>query len=338
MLNHKAQLQSIGDNTPETLQRDIFPRIIVRKEVLISLIALLITATIIGGCTSDSEDTTTGTNSEESADNADSTEESADNADDGTAHLDFDPDNFVDPTTSTNQYHPLRPGMQWVRTGTTEVGSREVPLQVISTMTDVIRLIDGVPTVAMLDQSTDSGEISQVGIDYFALDKDGNVWLMGGYSEEYEGGEYTNLEVAWLGTETGGQPGVLMPGVVTMDTPRWYIGTSGDDEDPSAAEPVAVGIETTVEFGDFQNVIAILEGHVEAIENEIKYYAPGVGVILNEPQDASLHQDRFELVNLIELSPEGLAEASQVVLDLEAHALEEAPEVFGSAPPAKRAQ
>ena len=37
-------------------------------------------------------------------------------------HVEFDPANFVDPRTSTNSYHPLRPGMQWIRGGTTEVG------------------------------------------------------------------------------------------------------------------------------------------------------------------------------------------------------------------------
>jgi hypothetical protein len=111
----------------------------------------------------------------------------------------FDPANFVDPTLSTNPYHPTRPGLQWIRGGTTEVGLRKVPHQVISTMTDVIRIIDGVPCIAMLDESTDSGEISQVGFDYFALDKDGNIWLMGGYAEDFEGGEFTNPETAWLG-------------------------------------------------------------------------------------------------------------------------------------------
>jgi hypothetical protein len=254
-----------------------------------------------------------------------------------TSRVKFDPANFVDPTTSTNAYHPLRPGMQWIRTGTTEVGSRKVPHQVISTMTDVMRMIDGVPVVAMLDQSTDSGEIAQVGFDYFALDKDGNVWLMGGYTEDFEGGEYTDVENAWMGTETGGAPGILMPGAVTIDTPRWYIGRAGPDEDPSVAEPVAIGITTTVAFGDFQNVIAIREGGINAIDNEIKYYAPDVGVIFNDPKIKSLHQDSFELVNLVELSPEGLAEASQVVLDLEEHARDVAPEVYGSMPKAERA-
>jgi len=125
---------------------------------------------------------------------------------------------------------------------------------------------------------------------------------------------------------------------VTMDTPGWYIGTSGPNEDPSVAEPVYIGIDITVAFGDFQNVIAIREGGINAIDNEIKYYAPGVGVILNDPKIKSLHQDSFELINLIELSPEGLAEASQVVLDLEKHAIEVAPNVYGAVPIVERAR
>ena len=289
----------------------------VRKAGLMSLTALAIAAFVLAGCTGTPKDATADTKSEPT-------------------RVKFDPANFVDPTTSTNKYHPLRPGMQWIRAGTTEVGSRKVPHQVISTMTDVTRMIDGVPTVAMLDQSTDSGEIAQVGFDYFALDKDGNVWIMGGYTEDFEGGLYTNVNNAWLGTATGGDPGILMPGVVTANTPRWYISKAGPDEAPSVAEPVSVGVNTTVPFGDFRNVIAIREGAIGAIDNEVKYYAPGVGVIFNDPKIKSLHQDSFQLVNLINLSPEGLAEASQVVLDLEKHAREVAPDVYGSAPKAER--
>jgi len=251
-------------------------------------------------------------------------------------HFEFDAANFVDPTTSTNQYHPLVPGTQWIRSGTTEVGSREVPHSVISTLTDVVRTIDGVTVVAMLDQSTDSGEISQVGFDWLALDKDGNVWILGGYTEDFEGGEFTNAEDAWLGAATGGDPGVLMPGVVEADTPRWFIGAVEEGSLGSLGEPVEVGITRCVAFGCFDNVIAIREGEYKAIDNEVKYYAPGVGVILNDPQLASLHQDSFELVNVVELTPEGLAEASQVVLDLEEHARIVVPDVYGSTPKSRR--
>jgi hypothetical protein len=248
----------------------------------------------------------------------------------------FDPANFIDPTLSTNPFHPTRPGTQWIRAGTTEVGSRKVPHLVISTMTDVVRTIDGVLAVAMLDQSTDSADISQVGFDYLALDKDGNVWIMGGYTEEFEGGVFTNVENAFLGAATGGAPGILMPAHVTMDTPRWYIGTPGPEESPSVAEPVEVGITTTVPFGTYENVLAVREGSIGEIDNEVKYYAPGVGVILNEPHLASIHQDSFALVNIVELTPEGLAEASQVVLDLEEHARSVEPDVYADAPVATR--
>ncbi len=265
-----------------------------------------------------------------------SSDGSAASAEEDGARVEFDPANFVDPTTSTNPYHPLKPGLQWVRGGTTEVGARTVPHEVISTMTDVIRVIDGVPAIAMLDESTDSGEISQVGIDYFALDKDGNVWLMGGYTEDYEGGEFTNTEDAWLGSADGGVPGILIPASVLADTPRWFIGAP-PGEDGSAGEPVEVGASECVEFGCFDDVIVVREGEVGAIDNEHKYYAPGVGVINNIPQDESLHQDTFQLINFVELSPEGLAEASRLVLDLEEHARRTAPDVYAAAPDSKRA-
>ena len=247
----------------------------------------------------------------------------------------FDPANFVDPTLDTNLFHPLKPGLQWVRAGSTEVGSRVVPHEVITTMTDVIRIIEGVKTIAMLDESTDSGEISQRSIDYMALDKDGNVWIFGGYTEDYEGGAFTNTDSAWLGSDAGGVFGILAPAQVDMTTPRWFIG-GAPDEKPSVGVPVEVGARVCVPFGCFDNVRVVQEGNVGAPDNENKYYAPGVGVINNIPLDASLHQDTFDLRNFVELSAAGLADASQTVLDLEKHARETAPDVFGSVAEAKR--
>ena len=248
----------------------------------------------------------------------------------------FNPANFVDPTTSTNKFHPLRPGVKWVRGGTTEVGSRKVPHQVISTMTDVVREIDGVPVVAMLDQSTDSGETAQVGYDWFALDKDGNVWLFGGYTEDYEGGVYTNSADSWLGAASGGRPGILVPGHVELTTPRWSLGSTDASKPGSVAEPAETGVTRCVAFGCFENVLVIREGEFKEIDNELKYYAPGVGIVDNVPHGASLHQDTFQLLNVIELSPAGLAESSQIVLDLEDHARQTTPDVYRSVPRARR--
>ncbi|MCD2442632.1 hypothetical protein LQ757_10145 [Agromyces sp. SYSU K20354] len=250
----------------------------------------------------------------------------------------FDAQNFVDPTLNTNPYYPTKPGLQWVRGGSTLVGGREVPYEVISTMTDVIRIIDGVPAIAMLDEGTDSGEINQVGIDYFALDRDGNVWILGAYTEDYEGGEYTNTEDAWLGAAEGQTLGILAPAEVTIDTPMWCIGEI-PGEDGEVGMPAEVGVQECVAFGCYDDVRVVQEGTAGAPDNENKYYAPGVGVIKNVPLDASIHKDRFELLNFVELSPSGLTEASNLVLDLEAHARESAaPDVYGSEPVSTRAE
>ena len=248
----------------------------------------------------------------------------------------FKPENFVKPLDLVNEYQPLTPGLQLVRAGTTEVGSRKVPHQIISTVTDVVRTIDGVQAIAVLDQSEDSGEISQVGMDYLAIDKDRNIWILGGYTEAYEGGQYTNVESAFIGNSKGAQRGILIPAVVTKGTPRWFIGSAGPTEEPSVAEPVSASQDLKVAYGEFHNVRAVVEGAATAIDNEIKYYAPGVGVIRNIPKDKSLHQDDFELVNIVQLSPKGLSEASQVVLDLEEHARKVAPDVYGNEPKAQR--
>jgi hypothetical protein len=248
----------------------------------------------------------------------------------------FDPANFIDPRLDTNPFHPLKPGHQFVRGGTTEVGSRVVPHEIITTMTDVIRVIDGVPTIAMLDESTDSRDVAQQGMDYLALDKAGNVWILGSYTENYQGGAFTNADTIFLGVGAGHSVGILAPAHVTMKTARWYIGAP-PDEKASVGQPVAVGIRHCVPFGCYDNVRVVQEGNVGAVNNENKYYAPGVGVIDNIPLDASLHQDHFDLRNFIQLTPAGLAEASQTVLDLEAHARKTSPKVFGRAPASRRA-
>ncbi len=301
-----------------------------RRRWLICAIAL-----VVAGCAGDATSgLPTLTPASQPADRSLTPSQSTDPNVEGT-RVAFDPANFVDPTLDTNPFHPLKPGLQFVRAGTTEVGSRVVPHEIITTMTDVIRIIDGVPTIAMLDASTDSGEISQHSIDYLALDKDGNVWIMGGYTEDYEGGVYTNTDSAWLGTGSGGEIGILSPAMVDASTPTWFIGKA-PEEKASVGTPIEVGSTVCVTFGCYDNVRVVQEGNVGAPDNENKYYAPGVGVINNIPLNASLHQDTFQLTNFVVLSPEGLAEVSQTVLDLEAHAREVAADVFGSAPQSRR--
>ncbi|WP_134551186.1 hypothetical protein [Cryobacterium gelidum] len=119
--------------------------------------------------------------------------------------------NFVDPRAGANKWFPLIPGTQWVREGTTLIGNRTVPHKVVTTVTDVIRQIDGVPTVAVYDLSTGAGQVVQKSLDYFAQDKNGAVWTLGGTTEQYEAGRFVAIAEAWLSGLDGAKAGILMP-------------------------------------------------------------------------------------------------------------------------------
>jgi hypothetical protein len=262
-------------------------------------------------------------------------EESSEPAPKKISEAKFEPSKFGHPATGANPYFPLKPGTQWVREGSTREGSRRVPHQVTVTVTDVYREINGVRTVVVLDYELDAGQVSQESLDYFAEDKDGNVWDLGGYTEEIEGGQFVAAVDAWLAGINSSKAGLLVQADPSVANPVYAIAQPAGKE-ADVAEVVKVGVNRCVAFGCFKDVLVVREGKESAPDNEFKYYARGVGQIDNVPKSDSTHRDVEELVNLTQLSPRALAEASAEVLRLERHALEQVPEVFGKVPLGRR--
>lgn len=251
------------------------------------------------------------------------------------AHRSFHAADFASPTAGANRWLPLRPGTQWVREGTTLVGHRPVPHRVISTVTSVSRRIDGVVTVAVLDQDIDAGQTTQESLDYLAQNRQGDIWFLGSYTEGYENGRFSNIADAWLSGSHGGRPGLLMPATPTLRTPPWTI-AQPPGADPDVAQVVNTGLSQCVPFHCFTRVLVVREGKASAPDNEFKYYAAGVGEILNTPKSASQHKDVERLVNLTRLSRRGLAEIDAEALRLDRHARSTKPSVFARTPAAKR--
>ncbi|MEO7982291.1 MAG: hypothetical protein ABI807_15530 [Sporichthyaceae bacterium] len=195
-------------------------------------------------------------------------------------------------------------------------------------MTSVSKEIDGVRTLAVLDQDVDAGQITQESLDYFAEDSDGNVWYLGSYTEEYEGGSFVAVRDAWLAGVKGGEPGILMPADPRTGTPPFSIARP-PGEDGDVAQVVKSGQRTCVPFKCFTEVLIVREGKASAPDNEFKYYAPGVGQVLNTPRSASQHRDLEKLVNLTVLSAQGLDEANAEALKLDKSAGSQEPKVFG---------
>jgi hypothetical protein len=250
----------------------------------------------------------------------------------------FDPGNFGDPVAGANKWLPLNVGTQWVREGLTDVGNRRVPHRVVSTVTDVSREIEGVRTVVLLDQDFDGGQLAQQSLDYLARDQEGSVWYLGSYTEEYEGGQFVNATDAWLAGVKGAKPGILMQADPRTGTPQYFVAQPpGGEEEVDVAQVVETGRSQCVPFKCYKDVLVIREGKEAAPDNEFKYYAPGVGQILNTPRSASQHHDVEKLINLTQVSPRGLAELSKEALRLDKHAKVAAPDVFADAPAAKQA-
>lgn len=242
----------------------------------------------------------------------------------------FDPKNFDDPATGASKWLPLVPGMQIVKLGSVERGHRELEHRVVTTVTDVTKEIDGVRAVAVLDQDFDGGEIGEQAIDYLAEDKDGNVWMLGSYTEAYEGGQFVNANDAWLTGTDGANAGLLMPANPTKRTPPWVL-EDIPGEGTSTAQVAKIGVKNCVPFKCYKKVLVIQEG------GEYKYYARGVGGIRTGPKvPGSGDNEIEELINVTKLSPVGLEELSNEALKLDEHARETSADVYGQSQAAKR--
>jgi hypothetical protein len=239
----------------------------------------------------------------------------------------FDPKNFVDPIGDQNNWYPLVPGNQTLRDGSINRGSRKLHHQLRVTVTDVTKVINGVKTVAILDQDINQGQIGEASLDYLAQDKSGNIWYMGSYTEIYEGGQFVNAVDAWLAGKHGAKPGVWM-----MADPKEgmkYV-EAHNSRETIRAEVTKVGDKKCVPFKCFKSLAILEDG------SEFKYFGPGVGHIATEPNYSGGEQEKEALINAVKLSRKGLAEMSAEALKLDKHARKESKSVFGKSEPAQR--
>jgi hypothetical protein len=238
----------------------------------------------------------------------------------------FDPKNFVDPLGGENRWYPLVPGTQTLRTGSINRGSRKLTHKLRVTVTDVTKVVNGVTTVAVLDQDIDAGQVGEASLDYLAQDKYGNVWYMGSYTEIYEGGQFVNAVDAWLTPKQGSKPGVWM--MADPQEGMKYV-EAHNSRETIRAEVTKVDDRKCVPFKCFKALQVLEDGH------EFKYFGPGVGHIATEPNYSGGEQEKEVLTNVVKLTRKGLAEMSAEALRLDKHARKES-KIFAKSEAAKR--
>jgi hypothetical protein len=233
----------------------------------------------------------------------------------------FDPANFPNPPKIDNQWDPRTPGTQFILSGEADRGGGLLPHQVVSTVTDLTKMINGVPVVVILEEDINEGELQEAELAFHAQDNAGNLWNLGEYPEEYEDGEFSGAPDTWISGLDKAVAGNLMLADPQLGTAEYLQGWSPDIEFLDCARVHKMQQKTCVPLGCYENVMITEERSPLDLESgqQRKYYAPGVGNVrvgfLNDPEGETL-----VLIGIRQLSPDELAKVRQDALKLEKHA------------------
>jgi hypothetical protein len=245
----------------------------------------------------------------------------------------FDHDNFGDPTMIDNPWLPMRPGTRLVYEGTTNEDNVMLGHRVVITVTDLTKIIDGIESVVSWDLDFSNGELVEAELAFFAQDDDGNVWRMGEHPEEYEGGVLVDAPT-WLAGIAGAKAGISILGKPVVGTLSYSQGWGPAVEFIDRAQVAESGVETCVPAGCFTDVLIIDEFNTEeANARQLKFFAPGVGNIRVDWTGEDETQEELELVSVTLLDGNELVEVRAAALELESHAYEISPTVYGRTQP-----
>lgn len=184
----------------------------------------------------------------------------------------IDPANFT--TTIDNPFFPLVPGTTYTFRGSTDTGSELETLEV----THSTRKIMGVRTVEVLDTVFVNGALQEFTHDWYAQDRQGNVWYFGEKTKEYLPDGTVSTEGSWLGGVNGGLPGIIMEADPQVgDVYRQeYLKHVAED----MGEVLSLDGTVTVPYGTFTDCVVTKDfTRLEKKAYEEKWYARGIGLV-----------------------------------------------------------
>jgi hypothetical protein len=231
----------------------------------------------------------------------------------------FDPANFPDFPNIDNQWNPLAPGMQFVLAGEATGGKGLLPHRVVSTVTDLIKVVDGVRAVVILETDFNQGVLVKSELAFQAQDNAGNIWNLGEFPAAFDDkGNFEQAPDTWISGLSDAEPGNLMLGNPQLGTPEYLQGWSPDIDFLTCAKVYKMQQKTCVPVDCYDNVLITEEWSPleQGSGHQRKYYAPGVGNVrvdaVGDPSDQTL-----VLAEVSQLSPEDLEKVRQEALKLE---------------------
>ncbi|MEO6027265.1 MAG: hypothetical protein ABIR79_10410 [Candidatus Binatia bacterium] len=187
----------------------------------------------------------------------------------------INPANFLSPAATAaapNPYFPLVVGT--VRTY--QKGTETI----VVTVTDKTKVIQGVTTIVVHDVVSEGGQPVEDTDDYYAQHTDGTVWYFGELSRDFEDGDIVSIDGSFRAGVDGAKAGIIMlaaPAVGTVYRQEFAL-----DEAEDAAEVLSITGTETVPGGSCSGTCVVTRDFnlLDPGHEETKYYAPGIGLIL----------------------------------------------------------
>jgi hypothetical protein len=233
-----------------------------------------------------------------------------------------------------NTLFPLTPGTKWVLKGTVDGATHTV----VTTVTDLTKVIDGVTSAVLLDEDFGPNhELQEAELAFMAQDLHGTVWNVGEYPELYQNGQFAGAPDVWISGIAKARAGIGMLAHPVTGTPAYLQGFAPAIEFKDCATVFQTGQRVCVPTGCYDNVLVTDEfaPNDPAGGHHRKYYAPGVGVVRvdaigdTNPEILQLHKFKHQC-------PAGVAKARAKALALDAHGYQVSPTVYGHTPPAQQ--
>jgi hypothetical protein len=198
----------------------------------------------------------------------------------------LDPTNFV--TVIDNPYFPLPVGRTLVYRGVKD-GQTQVDRV---TVADQTRVVEGVTARVVRDVATHNGALLEKTSDWYAQDKQGNVWYLGEDTAHYLPNGKVDTSGSWEAGVRDAEPGIIMEANPQVPDAYRQEYLRGQAED--TAWIVERGGSVAVPYGKLRNALTTLEAtRLEPGAYDKKVYAPGIGIVLEQamtgaPESAKL--------------------------------------------------
>ena len=202
------------------------------------------------------------------------------------------PSNFV--SMIDNPYFPLIPGTGFHYKGVAENG--KTPQRDDEYVTHQTRQIMGVTATVVRDVVSQGGHAVERTFDWYAQDKQGNVWYMGEDTRELHHGRFVRASDSWEGGVNGAEPGIIMPGHPQpgQEYRQEYYPHHALDQ----ARVLGQGGAVTVPYAHYGKTLLTDESSpaLDPGIHEHKYYVAGIGDVKEETVAGD--REEIELVRI----------------------------------------